>query len=228
MAVPRQTLLGLRTAEDLARTAARAGVPLAGDAADRLVAFAELLQRWTRSINLTASETLEEILERQVLDCLMADRLPWQGESLAAADIGSGAGLPGLVLAIKHPRWAMTTLERVAKKVTFQQEAVRILGLANVTVRREDAAQYAAGEGRGRYDVALARAYADLARTLPVAAGLLRPGGVLRTYKGRKLAQERAAIPKDIRARFAPELREAGYGIPHSEVAGIVVEFRRL
>jgi len=228
VAVPRQTSLGLRSADDLARTAAQAGVPVTGDAAERLVAYAELLQHWTRGINLTASETLEEILERQVLDCLMADRLPWQGDSLAAVDIGSGAGLPGLVLAIQHPRWAMTTLERVAKKVTFQREAVRVLGLANVTVRREDAAQYAAGEGCGRYDVALARAYADLARTLPVAAGLLHTGGVLRTYKGRKLAQERAAIPRDIRALFGSEPREAGYGIPHSEVAGIVVEFRRL
>ena len=228
MAVPRQTRLHLSTATDLLQAAAGAGVPLTDGEAERLFAYAGLLQHWNRSINLTASGTLEQILERQVLDCLMVERIPWEGEALTAADIGSGAGLPGLVLAVKHPRWSVTCLERVAKKATFQQEAVRILGLANVTVRREDAAEHAAREGRGRYDVALARAYADLARTLPVAAGLLRPGGVLRTYKGRKLAEERAAIPAEVRAQFAPDPRESGYAIPGSEVAGIIVEFRRV
>jgi 16S rRNA (guanine527-N7)-methyltransferase len=228
VSAPPQTPLRPSTAASLALAAAGVGVPLTDGEAERLFAYAGLLQHWNRSINLTASESLAEILERQVLDCLMVERLPWEGEALVVADIGSGAGLPGLVLAVKHPLWSVTSLERVAKKVTFQREAVRILGLSNVTVLREDAAEHAAGEGRAHYDVALARAYADLARTLPLAAGLLRPGGVLRTYKGRKLAEERAAIPRDLRALFAHESREIGYGIPGTEVAGIVVEFRRV
>jgi 16S rRNA (guanine527-N7)-methyltransferase len=157
----------------------------------------------------------------------MVERLPWAGDALAAVDIGSGAGLPGLLLAIRHPAWTVVSLERVSKKVTFQQEAARVLGLGNVTVLREDALAHAAGPGRARYDVALARAYADLARTLPLAADLLRAGGAFRTYKGRKLREEQTAIPADVRSQFAKDVFERGYSIPNSDVAGFVVEYRR-
>jgi 16S rRNA (guanine527-N7)-methyltransferase len=220
--------MGLSTPADLLQAATAAGISLRAPESERLVAYAELLMHWNRSINLTASATLAEILERQVLDCLMVERLPWASDTVEAVDIGSGAGLPGLLLAILHPGWSLTSLERVAKKATFQQEAVRVLALPNVTVLREDAAQHAAESGHGRYDVAFSRAFADLARTLPLAAELLRSGGVLRTYKGRKLREEQMAIPAEIRARFASEVFERGYSIPGSDVAGFIVEYRKL
>ena len=153
----------LTTPADLSRAAARVGVILTEGESERLVAFGELLRRWNQRINLTASRSLSEILERQVLDCLMIDLLPWPGEALHVVDIGSGAGLPGLLVALRHPLFQVTSLERTGKKISFQQEAARLLELNRVSLLREDAWAYAAGGGSGRYDVALARAFADLA-----------------------------------------------------------------
>ena len=203
----------LKTPVDLTRAAMGVGLSLTPDEAERLVAYAQLLQRWNQRINLTASRTLADILERQVLDALMADLLPWPGTVLHVVDIGSGAGLPGLLIALRHPAFFVTTLERVGKKASFQQE---------------DGAQHAAGVGHQRYDAALARAFADLAHTLPLAARLLRPGGLLRTFKGRKLPEELAAIPPDVRKLFRDEVVQHPYAVPETQVAGVLVQFQRI
>lgn len=217
----------LTTPADLSRAAARVGVILTEGESERLVAFGELLRRWNQRINLTASRSLSEILERQVLDCLMIDLLPWPGEALHVVDIGSGAGLPGLLVALRHPLFQVTSLERTGKKISFQQEAARLLELNRVSLLREDAWAYAAGGGSGRYDVALARAFADLASTLPLAAELLKAGGLLRTFKGAKLSEELEKIPADVRALFTDEVEQRPYQVPDSRTAGILVQFRR-
>ncbi len=232
----------LRLPADLCRAAATQGIVLSESEATRLVQFAELLQRWNQRINLTASRTVEDILERQVLDCLMGDLLPWPsaaaGQTLQVVDIGSGAGLPGLVIALRHPQFQVTLLERTAKKISFQREAVRLLELPQVTLLQEDAWSHAARIGHRRYDVALARAFADLAATLPLAAELLRPGGWLRTFKGKKLPQELAAIPPGVRSLFATEIVQRSYEVPGTALggtapggagpAGTLVQFQRL
>jgi 16S rRNA (guanine527-N7)-methyltransferase len=229
----------LNTPADLCQAAARVGLSLPEGKAAALLGYAALLERWNQRINLTASRTVAEILERQVLDCLMADLLPWPkpsgSEPLQVVDIGSGAGLPGLVIALRHPEFQVTTLERTGKKVSFQQEAVRTLGMTNIRVSQEDALSHARGPGGARYDVALARAFADLADTLPLAGELLRrpepggsAGGVLRTFKGRKLAEEIAAVLSEVRGRFAEEILQRPYEIPGTAVAGVIVQFQRI
>jgi 16S rRNA (guanine527-N7)-methyltransferase len=217
----------LTSPADLSLAAAGVGISLSLDDSERLVAFAQLLRRWNQRINLTASHSLSDILERQVLDCLMIELLPWPGEALNVVDIGSGAGLPGLVVALCHPHFYVTSLERTGKKISFQQEAARLLGLSRVTLLREDATAHAAGGGNARYDVALARAFADLATTLPLAAELLKTGGLLRTFKGGKLPEELAKIPASIRALYADEVVQRPYQVSGSRVAGVLVQFQR-
>jgi len=217
----------LTSPADLSHAAASMGVRLSEEESERLVAFAELLLHWNQRINLTASHSLSDILERQVLDCLMIELLPWPEAALHIVDIGSGAGLPGLIVALRHPRFHVTSLERTGKKISFQQEAARLLGLTQVSLLREDARDHAAGGGSGRYDIALARAFADLATTLPLAAGLLKPGGLLRTFKGGKLPEELANIPGSVRALYSGEVEQRPYRVPDSRVAGILVQFQR-
>jgi 16S rRNA (guanine527-N7)-methyltransferase len=203
------------------------GVVLSEGESERLVAFGELLHRWNQRINLTGPGSLSDILERQVLDCLMIDLLPWPGHALHVADIGSGAGLPGLIVALRHPDFEVTSLERTGKKISFQQEAVRLLELTRVSLLREDAWSHARAGGSGRYDVALARGFADLASTLPLAAALLKPGGLLRTFKGAKLSAELEKIPAGTRALFSREFEQRAYPVPETGAAGILVQFRR-
>lgn len=92
---------------------------------------------------------------------------------------------------------------------------------------REDAGDHAARSGSRRYDVALARAFADLAGTLPLAAELLKSGGLLRTFKGGKLPDELAKIPASVRSLYTDTIEEHPYRVPDSRVAGILVQFQR-
>ncbi|MBI4083793.1 MAG: 16S rRNA (guanine(527)-N(7))-methyltransferase RsmG [Candidatus Lambdaproteobacteria bacterium] len=207
---------------------AQAGIVLDDDARTRLLRLVELLARWNRRINLTGHRSREELIVRHVLDCLMLETLPWPAGSPEAVDLGSGAGLPGLIVALRHPGSRVVSLETVAKKATFQQVAAAELGLANFVPLRVDAHRFARSlEGRGRFDLVFARAFAALAVLLELAALLLRPGGRLRAMKGPALAAEQAAVPAALRAAFEPEPRLYPYRFDALNLGGVIVEYVR-
>ena len=109
-------------------------LPFAVSAAERaqFVRYLDLLNKWNQVHNLTAVRDAEEQVSRHVLDCLAV--LPYIEDTVTLADIGSGAGLPALMLAIMRPQLAVTALESNGKKAAFIREAVRVLALANVQV----------------------------------------------------------------------------------------------
>ena len=109
-------------------------LPFAVSAAERaqFVRYLDLLNKWNQVHNLTAVRDVEEQISRHVLDCLAV--LPYIKDAATLADIGSGAGLPALMLAIMRPQLAVTALESNGKKAAFIREAVRVLALANVQV----------------------------------------------------------------------------------------------
>jgi len=109
-------------------------LPFAVAAAQRaqFATYLNLLNKWNQVHNLTAVRDPEEQVSRHVLDCLAV--LPYIEDAATLADIGSGAGLPALMLAIMRPQLAVTALESNGKKAAFIREAVRVLALANVQV----------------------------------------------------------------------------------------------
>lgn len=109
-------------------------LPFAVSAAERaqFVRYLDLLNKWNQVHNLTAVRDAEEQVPRHVLDCLAV--LPYIEDAATLADIGSGAGLPALMLAIMRPQLAVMALESNGKKAAFIREAVRVLALANVQV----------------------------------------------------------------------------------------------
>lgn len=109
-------------------------LPFVVSAAERaqFVRYLDLLNKWNQVHNLTAVRDAEEQVSRHVLDCLAV--LPYIEDAATLADIGSGAGLPALMLAIMRPQLAVTALESNGKKAAFIREAVRVLALANVQV----------------------------------------------------------------------------------------------
>ncbi len=148
---------------------ARQGVHLDARRRDGVVRFAELIAHWNRGINLVGN--VERLYSRHLLDCLMLATLPWPVGAVEIVDVGAGAGLPGIVVALLHPECRVHGLETVAKKVTFQQVAASALELDNYLPRRQDAHRHARSpDGRGRYDVVLARAFAGLESLLDVIA----------------------------------------------------------
>src|SRR5579875_2769005 len=124
------------------------------------------------------------ILEDHLADSLVAlelDHVSWDGR---IADLGAGAGFPGLPIAIARPRASVALVESNTRKCDFLREAVRSVGLENVEVVRERAEQWR--EGLGSCDVVLARALAALPVVAEYAAPLLRTGGMLVAWRGRR------------------------------------------
>ncbi len=192
----------------------------------RIDRYVELLERWNRRINLTGDRT--RLYSRHILDCLMLEIHPWPMETGAVIDIGSGAGLPGLVVAILHPSFHVDSLDTAAKKISFQQAAAAELGLENFFPRRMDIRRWSQSpEGEGRYDVVLARAFAPLHRLLKLGVGLLRAGGELRLHKGQGLEREQAELAANLPDHYEPHPEVFRYDFPEAGSGGTIVTYRR-
>jgi len=158
-----------REAIDAAFTAA--AVPLAPGALEAFARWAELLATWNRRIALTTIVEPRDVAERHLLDASLVSIDPAPAEHLV--DVGSGAGVPGLPVAVLRPDLQVTVVERVAKKVAFLRAAVDALKLSNVTVLRTDlAALPAAG-----FDRAVSRALMGPAQWIAAARRIVRPDG---------------------------------------------------
>jgi 16S rRNA (guanine527-N7)-methyltransferase len=145
--------------------------------------------------------------ERHLLNCaVLADAIP---ESVTVCDVGSGAGLPGLVLAIARPDLTVTLLEPLLRRTTYLSEVVEGLGLTNVEVVRGRAESL---HGERTFDVVTSRAVAPLARLLEWSMPLVAPSGRLVAMKGSSLAEE-IADAQPVLARLGcttPEILELG------------------
>lgn len=127
-------------------------------------------------------------------------------EAATVVDIGSGAGFPGLVLALALPAASFDLVEATARKCAFLERVIAAVGIANARVVCARAEDWAAGEGVGAYEAAVVRAVGRLPTLLEYAAPLLSPGGVLVAWKGRRDPEE------ELQARSAAELLGMGTG----------------
>lgn len=164
----------------LAELAAQYDLPAGAD--QRLMELLRLVRDSPHS--LTAVRDPVEAVEVHVADSLGGLRLEELQRAAVIADLGSGAGFPGLVLALARPDARVALVESVGKKAEFLRETAERLGLANVEVVADRAESWTAG--MGACDAVTARALAPLAVLLEYAAPLLRDGGALVAWKGRR------------------------------------------
>lgn len=157
----------------------------------RLLAYIELLQRWNATYNLSAVRDPAEMVTRHLLDSLAI--VP-QVSGATLADLGTGAGLPGIPLAILAPQRAVTLVDSNGKKTRFLRAAVRELALANVKVAESRVEAVA-----GTFDCITARAFASLADMLGWGGHLLAPDGVWLAQKGRFPQDELDGVPAGFR-----------------------------
>ena len=174
--------------------AERLGIELDQNQTGRLIEFVALLERWNRRFNLTAIREPEAMIAGHLLDSLSV--LPHL-RGPRVADVGSGAGLPGLPLAVAEPALEVLLIDSNGKKVRFMNEAVRHLGLENVAVRRGRVEDY---RPTAPFDTVVIRAVAALPKLVRLAGHLVAPSGAMLAQKGRYPGQELDALPKDWRA----------------------------
>ncbi|MEJ2646200.1 MAG: 16S rRNA (guanine(527)-N(7))-methyltransferase RsmG [Gammaproteobacteria bacterium] len=182
------------------------GVDLTTDMQLLLLQFVAMLAKWNRVYNLTSVRKPPDMVTRHILDSLAA--LPYvQGPNVL--DIGTGAGLPGIPLAIARPDWQLVLLDSSGKKLRFVRQAVAELNLKNVRVEHARIEEYAP---ESRYDTVISRAFSSLGEIYEQAARLCRPEGCLIAMKGVYPVAEVEALPsqdvvRDVVALEIPELQ---------------------
>lgn len=168
------------------------GLALRPEQREAMLAYLGLLAKWNRAFNLTAVRDPASMVRRQLLDSLSI--LHWT-DCGPVLDVGTGAGLPGIPLAIARPDLRFSLLDTNGKKTRFVQQAVGELGLANVEVIRHRVEQL---DRPGHYVRILSRAFATLAEMVAGTAGLLAADGCWLAMKGVVPDGEIAGLPADL------------------------------
>lgn len=158
---------------------------------DQLMAYKDLVLEWNKKFNLTAIKEEEEFHVKHLYDCLLLLKLDEIKEAKTIVDVGTGAGFPGMVLAITEPEKKITLVDSVNKKVRFLDIVVEELGLKNVRTihgRSEELARDKAY--RDSFDLCTSRAVASLDTLCEYCLPLVKPGGYLVAMKGSKASEE--------------------------------------
>ena len=210
---------------------------LSGAQVDALLAYLDLISKWTRVYNLTAVRDPAEMVTHHLLDCLAAmvplaahfeqarrsklggsvhqpevererepDLKPQLGQGSRLLDVGSGAGLPGVVIAICFPDVSVTCVDTVAKKAAFIKQVALTLRLPNLTGLHARVETLAAPTSP-LFDVICSRAFASLADFTRWSAGSLAPAGVWMAMKGKQPYEEMAALPSTVEMFHVEQLK---------------------
>ena len=183
---------------------------------DLLQNYTDLLMRWNKVYNLTAIKDADQMLPLHLFDSLAV--APYlQGKN--CLDVGSGAGLPGIPLAIVQPERQFTLLDTVGKKTRFMQQAVIQLKLPNVSVTQ---ARVESWSPKFAFDAIISRAFASINDFVSLTAHHLKPQGTLYAMKGRYPAQEMTQLPAAYQVVAETKLQ-----VPELDAERYLIEIRQ-
>ncbi|MEJ0036208.1 MAG: 16S rRNA (guanine(527)-N(7))-methyltransferase RsmG [Gammaproteobacteria bacterium] len=177
----------------LIEAASSRGTPLAPASADKLLKLIDELLRWNRTYNLTAITRREETITHHLLDSLSVQSAL---HGTTVADVGTGAGFPGLPLAVVEPERRFTLIDSNNKKVRFVSHAAHLLGLSNVTAIHSRSESFKAAKP---FDTVIARAFAALPELLKLVAPLCGARTRVLAMKGKRPDEEIAGVPPEWR-----------------------------
>ncbi len=209
----------------------RLGLEVPLSARRQLVGYLALIDRWNRVYNLTAVRNPADMLVQHLLDSLavvtpLRRHLQAQGPapgvdspSARMLDVGSGAGLPGVVLSIVEPRWEVTCVDAVAKKASFIRQVAAELGLPNLRAQHARVEDLPAPSG---FDIVTSRAFASLADFVSLTGQLLSPTGCWMAMKGKVPEDEAADLPAGVEVFHVEQLN-----VPSLEAQRCLVWMRK-
>jgi 16S rRNA (guanine527-N7)-methyltransferase len=197
--------------QELAAGIAEMGMVVTPEQQAKLLEYLALLHKWNGVYNLTAVRQPEQMVSNHLLDSLAVLPHLWPQRWL---DVGCGAGLPGIVLAVMRPEWSFTLLDSNSKKTGFVQQAVIELGLRNVEVRCERVENWQAPQ---KFDGIISRAFSEAAEFVTLTRHLLAEGGRWAAMKGAP-EQELARLPERIKVEKVVKLQ-----VPKLEAARCLV-----
>ena len=187
--------------------------------------FAGLLEEKNKVMNLTAIRGPEDIARLHFLDCAaLLPLIPTAGRTLA--DVGSGAGFPGIVLKILSPETRLTSLDSLGKRIEFQREAAEALGLADTELLCARAEELA--DRRESFDIVTSRAVARLSILAELCLPLVKTGGVFAAMKGPAPEEELSEAKRGIALLGGGKVRVERYRIPGTDVIHSAVLIEKL
>jgi 16S rRNA (guanine527-N7)-methyltransferase len=193
-------------ADGLERGFAALGLELRADERARLERYLDLIEKWNRVYNLTAIRDRERMVTHHLLDSLAV--LP-HVKGPRVLDVGSGAGLPGIPLAIANAGLQVTLLDSNHKKTAFLRQAVAELALGNATVETERVESWRTS---ARFETIVSRAFSDLGEFVAASGRLLAPGGIIAAMKGVHPSDEIERIPGGFQVVNVVKLAVPGLG----------------
>jgi 16S rRNA (guanine527-N7)-methyltransferase len=182
-------------AEELAQGVAQSGLTLPSATRARLLDYLALLQKWNKVYNLTGVRDAPRMVTHHLLDALA---LAPHVSAATILDVGSGAGLPGIPLALALPGAQVTLLDSSEKKAAFLRQATIELGIANAEVVCERAERWRPAR---RFELVISRAFSEIPQYVASAGHLVAAGGELAAMKGRFPEAELNQIPRTFRVR---------------------------
>ena len=195
----------MNLSEGLVAGSSALGVALDAVQQQKLLDYIALIVKWNKVYNLTAVREPEAMIGHHLLDSLAV--LPHLAGVRRLIDVGSGAGLPGIPLAIARPDMKIALLDSNHKKTTFMRQACLELGLTNAEVVCERVEQW---QPQDKYDAVISRAYSELKEFVRLSAHLLAKGGKLYAMKGvypvEEIAQLKSAKVEEVIALTVPGL----------------------
>lgn len=211
------------------RAANEVGLELTELQYEQFIKYMRLLQEWNEKINLTAITDDEEVIKKHFIDCIKAFKSDAIKNAKTIIDVGTGAGFPGLPIAIMNPNVKVTLLDSLNKRINYLNTVVRELGLKNVTTihsRAEDGARKP--ELREKFDVATSRAVANMAVLSEYCMTYVKKDGYFVALKGPSVDEELKNATNAIKT-LGGELKEIiEVSIEETDLKHNIVEVKKL
>ena len=201
------------------------GIDLSEQGAEKLLFYLDELLKWNQQINLTSISDREQAVEKHLLDSLALIKVTKGEEKIL--DIGSGAGLPGIILALTRPELTVFSVESIGKKYNFQKNIKRKLKIDNLIVYRSRIENLELlGVPYSSFDLVTARAFASLDLLLGVAEPWLKENGVLVAMKGPEGQEELQKIAEVLKNKQI-ESKSFAYRLPYSGAERLLISLKK-
>ena len=205
------------------------GVSLSEEQINQFLKYYELLVEWNGFMNLTAITDYDEVMKKHFVDSLSLIKTYDVTKKVKVIDVGTGAGFPGLALKIAYPNLQVTLLDSLNKRINFLNEVISQLGLTGVETVHGRAEDFAKPDKlRGKFDLCVSRAVANLSTLSEYCLPFVKVGGEFISYKSEKIVEEMSAAKNAIGILGGRFDRSEEFYLPESEIYRNLVVIRKI
>lgn len=205
------------------------GIDLSEQQACKLIKYKELLLEWNEKINLTTITEEKDVIIKHFIDSLSCFKVPYLQDGLKVIDVGTGAGFPGIPLKILYPNLKLSLLDSLNKRLVFLQEVCKATALEDVAFLHGRAEDYGNNRAyREQYDIALARAVAELNVLTEYCLPFVKVGGYFIAQKGPAVKEEIVRGQKSIEILGGKVIEQIDIPLPFSEITHNIVVVKKI